>query len=196
VAIGNPPGMIQGLLLAAGGSTRFGSDKLTYPLPNGTPMALAAAHSLCIGTDNTLVVVDPINRALKESLQEAGHPWLACPEAAHGMGHSLAWGVRATATADGWVVALADMPYVLPATVAAIANALREGASLAAPVYRGRRGHPVGFAGLFRDALLTLHGDRGARDILAAHPGQLKRVACEDPAVLIDIDRPGDVCNR
>ena len=47
------------------------------------------------------------------------------------MGLSLACGVRASADAPGWVIALADMPYILPATIAALVRCLRRGAALA-----------------------------------------------------------------
>ena len=46
----------------------------------------------------------------------------------------------------GWVVALADMPWIRTETIAAVADALARGAMIAAPDYAGVRGHPVGFA--------------------------------------------------
>ncbi len=88
--------------------------------------------------------------------------------------------------AAGWVIALADMPAIEVSTVRAVVGLLLEGALTAAPMFRGQRGHPVGFAAALRPRLLALSGDAGARPVLEAHPPQLIEV--EDPGVLYDVD--------
>ena len=93
----------------------------------------------------------------------------------------------------GWVIALADMPAIQPASISAVAEALAAGAPLAAPVYHGQRGHPIGFARRFREALMSLAGDRGGRDILAQHAQELRLIDVDDAGVLIDIDHPADL---
>ena len=95
--------------------------------------------------------------------------------------------------ADGWIVALADMPWIAPATVVHIRTALERGAGLVAPFHHGQRGHPVGFGKNFRDELLACKGDRGARDILQAHARALANVDVDDPGVLRDVDTPQDI---
>ncbi len=77
---------------------------------------------------------------------------------------------RPRSPADGWVIALADMPAIRLDTIRRVAEALRTGATTAAPVYRGQRGHPVGFAKLCRSELLALDGDTGARAAADAAP--------------------------
>jgi molybdenum cofactor cytidylyltransferase len=67
------------------------------------------------------------------------------------------------------------------------------GASIAAPVPRGRRGHPVGFSAAHRDALMALSGDEGARALVAAAGVDLVRVDVDDQGVLRDVDTPGDL---
>ena len=186
-------GDIVGILLAAGQGRRFGADKLLHPLPDGTPLALAAALSLKAACPRAIAVLRPEQVALAAMLKEAGLVIVTCPEASAGMGHSLAAGVAATADADGWLVALADMPFVQRATHAHIAAALADGAPLAAPVFNGQRGHPVGFAACWRDALLALSGDAGARAILTCHADRLRRIECDDPGVLRDVDTPADL---
>jgi molybdenum cofactor cytidylyltransferase len=109
-----------------------------------------------------------------------------------GIGTSLAAGVAAAPDAAGWLIALGDMPWVQPETISALTQALARGASLVAPLHAGRRGHPVGFAALWRDQLLNLKGDQGARDLIAAQAGQLLLLPTEDPGVLLDVDTPAD----
>ncbi|MEJ2575988.1 MAG: NTP transferase domain-containing protein [Gammaproteobacteria bacterium] len=118
------------------------------------------------------------------------------PRADAGMGTSLAAGVSATAAAGGWLIALADMPWVCLETVRTLADRLRDGASLVAPVCGGRRGHPVGFAAHWRDQLTTLSGDAGARRLLAEHAAELVLEPTDDVGVLTDVDYPGDLACR
>ena len=179
---------LQPLLLAAGYSRRFGAPKLLQPLPDGLPLVVAAARNLEGGAGEVLAVVHPEHESLQTVLSAYGITWLACPDTMLGMGHSLACGVRASADADGWLIALADMPSIQPATIAAVHAALLDGAALAAPVYQGKRGHPVGFGARFRDALLALSGDRGAKSLLQG--ADLHSIPCDDSGILIDIDTP------
>lgn len=189
---------IRGILLAAGYSKRFGSNKLLHPLPAGapdagTPIALAAARHFVEALPESVAVIRPRAQRLGKMLREAGCNTVVCKNAAEGMGVSLAEGVRAAADAHGWVVALADMPYLRPETIRVVATALSEGAAIAAPAYRGERGHPVGFARRFLDDLTGLRGDAGARDILKAHPDWITLYEVDDPGVLRDIDEPSDL---
>jgi len=189
---------IRGILLAAGYSKRFGSNKLLQALPPGSeeagvPMALASARHLLSILPDSIVVVRPRAQKLAKLLRDAGCTTVVCKNAAEGMGTSLAAGVRATADADGWIVALADMPFIRPETTRDVVRAVSEGAGIAAPAYHGERGHPVGFSKKFFDELAALHGDQGARELLARHANALVLREIDDPGVLRDIDRPSDL---
>jgi len=60
-------------------------------------------------------------------------------------------------------------------------------------VFRGQRGHPVGFARKYGSLLSALTGDEGARALIAARQWALQRVDVDDPGVLRDIDHPDDL---
>jgi len=96
-------------------------------------------------------------------------------------------------SSDGFVIALADMPYIDSKTTAAIASKLSEGASIVVPTYQGKRGHPVGFSAKFRAELESLHGDEGARSILKRYPEEIIFLECDDSGILADIDTPADL---
>ena len=183
---------IVGVLLAAGRGERFGDHKLLARLPNGTAIGVAAARNLIDALPDCIAVLRPGDEILASLLAAEGLRIVVNPHADDGMGTSLARGVEAT-EADGWVIALADMPVIRPATIQAVAEALVAGAALAAPVCRGERGHPIGFARRFRAALTACVGDRGGRDILAQHSKELRLIDVDDPGVLVDIDREGDI---
>ena len=189
---------IRGILLAAGYSKRFGSNKLLQALPAGspdagTPIALAAARHLLEVLPESVAVMRPRAQKLGGILRDAGCNTVVCKNAGEGMATSLAAGVRATPDADGWIVALADMPFIRPETIRAVVNALRNGAVISAPAFRGERGHPVGFARRFYAELCSLHGDHGARPLLTQHPDSVSVLEVDDPGVLRDIDEPSDL---
>lgn len=186
-------GNVAGLLLAAGSSSRFGADKLLHALPDGEAVAVHSARNLRAALPRVVAVVRDARGELASLLRAAGVGVLACDRAAEGMGASLACGVAATADAAAWVIALADMPFVRPGTVAAVAAAAAQGVMIAAPVYHGRRGHPVGFSRRFLPELLALGGDSGARTIIAAHADAVVLLQCDDAGVVRDIDTPGDL---
>ena len=184
---------INAILLAAGSGSRFGGDKLLHPLVDGIAIGAHAARNLIASGLNVVAVVKPGDVPLSEMLEREGCRVTVCPRAARGMGASLACGVGACQGADGWLIALADMPLIKSSTIAALVRELEAGKDLIAPTYRGQRGHPVGFGRRFGVQLAALDGDAGARDIIAAHKGELALIECDDPGILQDIDRKDDI---
>lgn len=183
--------MIQGVLLAAGASRRFGAPKL-QACWQGQPIAALAIDHLIEVLPRVIAVVAAQDSALAVLLRERGASTVVNPAPQRGMGSSIATAVQASVEAEAWVIALADMPWLRPASIAAVVQALRDGAVTAAPRYDGRRGHPVGFAGRLRPQLLQLDGAGGARSLLS-DPAQLTVIDVDDPGVILDVDRPGDL---
>ncbi|NTV71588.1 MAG: nucleotidyltransferase family protein [Azonexaceae bacterium] len=184
---------IVGILLAAGSSRRFGADKRLHPLPDGTPMAIASARHLAAACSRTIVVIRPGDTTLASLLAAEGLETVICAAAEQGMGHSLSSGVAASPKAAGWLVALADMPYIQPVSYHAVVGALQGGARMARPAFHGKMGHPVGFSAAHLDALLALTGDQGGKSILEADPQALLLCPVDDPGVLKDVDAPPQI---
>ncbi len=177
-----------GILLAAGQGRRFGSNKLLHPLDDGIPLVLHAARTLQAALPHTLVVVNPQDRQSIELIESEGMKMVLNPAADAGMGTSIACGVRASRRAEGWVIVLADMPYLRAQTIRSVAAGIRNRHSICAPRYHDQRGHPVGFGRAYAKALLALSGDEGARHIIAANRQYLSLFATRDPGVVTDID--------
>jgi len=194
--------VIQGLLLCGGKSSRFGSDKLLFRHSRGggdaVPIAVLSARNLIAGAGNALAVIPPGASALREVLEEAGCAILESPDTARGLGASLAAGVAASADAEGWIVALGDMPFILASTIAAVRERLESGALIAAPglVETGQRGHPVGFSRALYTELVEVDGDEGARAVIAAHRDLVALIGVDDSGILKDIDTPSDLEGR
>lgn len=196
-------GDIAAVVLAAGSSRRFGSDKLLHPVTRQGVTLPLAAHSLLpwLQTfERITVVVRPGSAAFCSAIAKAlgsTNPtairWRICNAAAHGMAASLACGVRANPEAAGWLIGLADMPAVPAAAIAGVRNSLATGAGLAAPSQNGRRGHPVGFASTYYAELVTLQGDFGARSLLERDKSNLVLTEIDNGGIHADIDTPGDL---
>jgi molybdenum cofactor cytidylyltransferase len=184
---------IAGILLAAGSGSRFGGGKLLHPLPDGTPIGLASLRSLKQALPRVLAVVRDGDSRLRDLLAAEGVPVIACADAHLGLSRSLVCGVRASMDASGWVFALGDMPFVAPGTTRAVATRLAATGAIVVPRYQGRRGNPVGLGAAYREALLEVQADEGARSILRRHERDVTAVDCEDPGILRDIDRREDL---
>ena len=158
-------------------------------------MAAAAARPLVHAVERVLAVIPLGERELREVLEAERCDVMETDRTARGLGASLAAGIAATADADGWIVALGDMPFIESKTIAAVAEALRAGAVIAAPWHerRGERGHPVGFGAPLRAELVSLDGDEGARSVIHKHRDALVKVAVHDPGIFADIDTPEDL---
>ena len=187
-----------GILLAAGFSRRFGSaDKLLQRLPDGRPIALASAENLIKSIPVSIAVLRPENKSLAELMLNAGLRVVFCSENDQEMADSLATGVRFStnfeAASNGFVVALADMPYIQTETILAVADKVADGASIVIPTYQNQHGHPVGFSAKFRSELENIHGDEGARSIIKRYDDELELLPTDDAGILVDIDTPNDL---
>lgn len=198
-----PVPRIAGVVLAAGASRRFGSQKLLAPL-GGKPLVRWAVEGMVAApTSSTLVVVGgPDAEAVRSALaglavrfvvaDEAG----AAPEGPREMSGSLHAAVRALSgeSPRAAVFALGDQPRVPAAAIAGVVHAFRaSGAPIVVPVYRGGvRGHPVLFAANLFPELLHVRGDEGARGVIARDRSRVTEVPIDAPAPR-DVDVPGDL---
>lgn len=187
-------GEVVGILLAAGRGRRFdpsGMENKLLQQCGELSVAEAAASPLLAMLPHVIAVVRPGATAVAAKLRTLGCEVIVCDTADTGMAASLVHALRHAQEAGGWIIGLGDMPHVAPQTIQSLQYALEQGAGIAAPIYQGQRGNPVGFDRRYLPQLLALEGDQGARAILKQYPVQ--EVAVDDAGILQDIDTPDDL---
>ncbi|MGY3942692.1 nucleotidyltransferase family protein [Aeromonas tecta] len=185
-----PPERVA-LLLAAGFSRRYGSDKR---LAGSPPLILRTLAPLLSYHDHVLVVLRRDDEALRRLLADCGAELTQVPLDG-GLGDSLAHGVR-TLLASGrpvhsLTIALADMPHLSSASLRAL-QAAQSGLEIVRPLHLGQPGHPVSFPADLLPELASLSGEQGAQSIVARHQARLRCLPLNDPGCVQDIDWPGD----
>jgi molybdenum cofactor cytidylyltransferase len=181
------------VVLAAGSGSRFEGafQKLEQAL--GAASVLGHTIARAIETQLPVVVVTTASLVALVSLQLATRDIVVVPDAEAqrgGIGHSIAVGVAERAASPGWVVLPGDMPLVQPATLLAVAAAIEQHPVVCAQ-YRGRRGHPIGFAAELYSELVAMTGDDAVRRVFGRYPVHGREV--DDPGVLVDIDTVADL---
>jgi len=174
------------IVLAAGYSKRFNSDKRQARLQSGETLLDATLDKIPDSFHQRVLVLHPGDEKFGLRYQSK---WSLCiaEHASKGMGHSLAAAMPYTQNWKAAVIALADMPYVQSSTYRAIQDALLKH-RMVRPSCQGRLGNPVGFQATFFKELSELHGDQGARNLLTRHAEQLHLMDCADWGIIQDID--------
>jgi molybdenum cofactor cytidylyltransferase len=185
--------MITGILLAAGSGSRFGADKLLHPLADGTPIGVVSLRALKSALSTVIAVIRTGDGRLRALLADEQVDIFECDDAHLGMARSFVCGIEASRDAEGWVIALGDMPFIQPRTIKSVATSVAQTGRIIVPAYLGQRGHPVGFGRRYLSELQKLSGDEGARSVILRHPGDIELLECDDAGIVRDIDTLADL---
>jgi molybdenum cofactor cytidylyltransferase len=183
---------LAGLLLAAGGATRFGSPKVLAPF-HGTPLVrrgveLLASHCAA----GVHVVVGASADGVRAALRGQTVTMVDNPAWATGLASSLVQGVASLPDeADAVLILLCDQPAITAADLDALVAAWQiEPELIAAARFGDQLGPPVIMPRSFWPQLAALRGDQGARSLLEWHA---EHTAVPMPHAAFDIDTPEDL---
>ena len=183
---------VAAILLAAGSSERFGTDKQSTLIGQVPLLTRAACVLLDAGFDMPIVVLG--SRAAEHRPLLHGLPLQVVENrsAASGMASSLVTGLDAAGDCDAVVITVCDQPAVTAAHLRALVLAWRKThRSIVASSYASTLGVPALFSATHFDELRELGGDRGAGPILAQHADSVYTIPL--PGGEMDIDTPADL---
>ena len=187
--------MIGGVVLAAGGASRFGSPKQLAEL-DGRPLLQHAIDAMLAvpAIDPVVVVLGAAADRVRAAVDLGAAHVVVCEAWAEGMAASLRCGVEAVGDCDWVIVTLGDQPRVTPQVIAAVmdhADSAPAGTAAVRAAYDGAPGHPVALGHAMLPRLAQLSGDAGARDLLGGTDVMAFEAAslC-DPA---DVDTPEEL---
>ncbi len=190
---------IAAVVLAAGQSSRFGSNKLLIDI-DGQPLMQRLLEEIAASNIDETLVVAP--NADCDVTNAVGSGQTSCsvvvnPASAAGLSSSIRCGIEALRPGtSAAMIVLADMPGVTAGLIDTIIAAFRDDGKrrITMPVRSdGRRGHPVLWPASYFDTLRQLNGDSGGRRIIEAAQNDVLGVPCEDRGAFLDIDTPQDL---
>jgi molybdenum cofactor cytidylyltransferase len=183
------------ILLAAGASTRMGEPKQLLPIAGRPLIAHAAAAALGSPAWPVVVVLGAHAEKIRPALARLPLLIAQNPAWQEGLASSIRTGLDAleifSRTLDAVLIVPADLPAFSAAAVARLVAAYHTaGHDIAAARYAGHLGSPALFARAHFASLRALHGDQGARTLLAAHADTV--AAVDLPELELDLDTPAD----
>ncbi|HEY73595.1 MAG TPA: HAD-IIA family hydrolase [Thermoflexia bacterium] len=185
---------VAAIILAAGGSTRFGQSKQLLDWGGRSLLAHVTDVALSAGLDPVVVVLGCRGEDVRAVLGKRSVRCVMNWRWEDGMSTSVQAGLAALPPETEAAIFLqCDQPLVTPELLRVLVGRFEEtGASIVHPTRAGRRGTPVLFArGLFPE-LACVSGDEGGRSIIARYPDEVAAVEVSDPDTLSDIDTPKD----
>lgn len=186
-------GPVAGILLAAGTSSRMGSNKLFFELNGESVLRGAVRRALAGGLSPLMVVLGHESDKAWREIEDLPCQWALNPLYEQGINSSLKSGVMAVqAEARAAMVLLADMPFVTPEMIAALIERYRKTeAPLVISDYEGVNAPPMLYdRSLFRE-LLMMTGEGCGRQVVKRHRDEAE-VMSWPAAALADLDVPED----
>jgi molybdenum cofactor cytidylyltransferase len=181
---------LAAVILAAGASERMGSPKALLAWGNGTLLDSAVHQARAAGIEHIVVVLGPATRHLASELTDVTVAFN--PEPTTGRSTSIRIGSQVVPEAvRAVVIQSVDQPCPADVLVSILAGLERVEADVAVPVFHGRRGHPVCFAGrLLAELRAVSEQTAGLRAIVRGHAERSIEVPVDSESVVWNLNDP------
>ncbi len=196
------PGLC-GVILAAGSSTRMGTDKALLPwppaapgkLPSGATFLSSAILSLQPFSELVIVVAGKNEPNLAAVVYSNGASLVQNPAPEQGQFSSLQVGLQEVLNhgRDAAMVTLVDRPPANGATLQALGAAFLSrpvGSWAVVPEFGGEHGHPFLIAREMIEVFLKAPATSTAREVEHQNQQHISYVRVDDPAVTLNVDTP------
>ena len=186
---------VAAIVLAAGTSSRMGSQKQLLRLGEKTLLEHTVANVRAAGIPEIVVVLGCGAAAIKQQILAKDINIVVNDQFESGLGTSLQCGIGALSKdAQAAIVALADQPLVKAKTILGIIRQYEEHKpQIVLPTYRGFRGNPVLLDRSIFPELAKLNGDTGCRALFGDHLENILTTPVDDIGILLDVDRKEDL---
>jgi molybdenum cofactor cytidylyltransferase len=184
---------VAGIVLAAGASTRMGTNKMFLEIGGESILRRTAGRALAADLDPVIVVLGHEAERARSELSGLRVCPVVNPDYARGINTSLKAGVAAVPEdCAAVVVLLADMPFVTDRMIARMVELYREsGAPLVVSDYAGVHAPPHLYDRSLKAELGAMEGEGCGKQVVRRHLSEAAAAAWP-AAALTDIDRPED----
>jgi molybdenum cofactor cytidylyltransferase len=181
-----------GLILAAGASSRMGSDKALLPWRNGTFLS-AAINTLQAATELVIVVAGRNQQAITPVVYANNAFLVTNPNPDDGQFSSLRIGLNEVLGRgrDAAIVTLVDRPAPDVATIEQLKqvfHAAPDRVWAVVPEFKGRHGHPIIIGREMIEAFLRAPATSNAREVEHAHQEHILYLPVDDPLVAVNVN--------
>ncbi len=185
---------VAGVVLAAGLSSRMGSNKMLIELGGQTLVRRAVSTAVAAGLDPVVVVVGHDSERVRHELSGLRCTAVFNPEYVRGIHASLRAGLAALpADAGAAVVLLGDMPLVEAAMLRALVEAFRKGsAPLAISTYGEVIAPPILYSRALFPELRAIDDEGCGKRVVKQHRAEAIELRWPEET-LTDLDSPADV---
>ena len=190
--------MICAVVLAAGRSTRMGTQKLLLPFGD-MPLIARIVDEVQRGpVDQMFVVVGSDAERIQRALSGRVVIFIKNPDGDGDMLSSIRCGLAALPeSCEAVLIVLGDQPGVTGELVAGLIGAFRtSGRGIIVPAHGNQRGHPLLFSARYVNEVLNSFDGVGLRGLLQMHPQDVFQVAVPLAGTLCDMDTPADYESR
>jgi len=192
---------VAGIILAAGGSTRFGKPKQLLDWKGQPFVRAVATKALAAGLSPVVIVVGANAEQVESTVKDLDVMIVRNIDWISGQANSIREGIKVFLSslteglendlekAGAAIFLLVDQPHITTSILQGLVEKHASGLfPIVAPMVLDRRANPVLFDRItFRD-LLSLEGDVGGRAIFHKH--QVEYLTWHDDRMLLDVDTP------
>ncbi|OYD13746.1 hypothetical protein CH333_10085 [candidate division WOR-3 bacterium JGI_Cruoil_03_44_89] len=183
---------ISAIILAAGKSERMGTPKPLLTIGGSTFLNTIVRNLKRVGLKEIIVVLGYKAEEIRPHIPE-GVRCVVNENYQRGQLSSLKVALNALSPdTDAFLMVLADYPMVSDATYRLIVDLLAKGTPIVLPKYKGKRGHPVGFSGVYISQLMNAPEDVGARFVIKKNIKSVVETPVEDEGVIVNINTRED----
>ena len=181
------------IMLAAGNSRRFGSNKLLYEI-DGIPMYLRTLNQLQKAASelgNCEIIVVTRYEEIADKAKKMGAKVRINPQPERGISSSMQIGLAAAKESTSCLFTVSDQPWLTAETIIDLVHKFQtEHKGMACTIRDGKTGNPCIFSRKYYQELQVITGDKGGKQIINRHPEDVAYLEIEDAKELVDVDVP------